>query len=167
MKLILTGFMGSGKSKIGKILKEKIDIPIFDTDKLILEKSGFECVNDIFEFKGELYFRELEIQISKELTEIKQGLIITGGGVVQNKINLDYLKAHGGEVIFLNTNFATISKRLAGDKSRPLFQDPKKAKELFDFRLPLYEKYADKIYLNEDTFVTADLIWQEYFVVRD
>ncbi len=77
-----------------------------------------------------------EIRIAKEYA-LKENLVIsTGGGVVLNKIILDYLKATGGKVIFLNASFEQIAKQLEGDNSRPLFKDLADAKKLYDFRLP-------------------------------
>jgi shikimate kinase len=69
----------------------------------------------------------------------------TGGGVVLNKIILDYFKSAGAQVIFLDAQFETIASRLSGDASRPLFQNILQAKQMYDFRIPLYRQYADAV----------------------
>ncbi len=135
--------MGSGKTEVGKMLSEKLEEKYSEMDILLLEKSGEKSINDIFEKFGEIRFRELEIAVAKDLQEEIQGVIATGGGVVMNKIIIDYLKQHDGVVIYLKTSFDHICERLQGDMTRPLFKDREKAKELYAFREPLYRHYAN------------------------
>ncbi len=145
MKISLIGFMGSGKSTVGRLIAGKLNIKLIEMDELLLELSGFDSINEIFEKHGETRFRELEIDTAKTLAKQEDCVISTGGGVVMNKIIIDYLKKSNDKaiVVFLNTKFETLSERLEGDTSRPLFQNTQKAKNLYDFRLPLYEEYAD------------------------
>lgn len=144
MKIILIGFMGAGKTSVAQLLSKKINLPYVEMDDLILKKSKKTTINKIFEKDGELRFRELEIAVSKDLANRENLIVSTGGGVVMNKINLDYLKKEG-KICYLKTSFLKIRQRLEGDCSRPLFKDKKQAKKLFKFRQPLYEKYADII----------------------
>ncbi len=142
MKITLIGFMGSGKSTIAKKLSEKLNLKLIEMDKMIEKKAG-KTIKGIFAQEGEIAFRQMEIDFAKEYKNADNVVISAGGGVVMNKIILDYFKENNGKVIFLNTCFDEIVKRIGHDSSRPLFQDIQKAKELFDFRQNLYKNYAD------------------------
>ena len=134
--------MGSGKTSIANMLAEKTGMPFIEMDDLIVQISERESVNDIFEQDGEIRFRELEIKTAKIVAQKHNTIISTGGGVVMNKIIIDYLKQNG-TVIFLDASFEIIEQRLAGDTTRPLFKNKDQAKKLYDFRRSLYEHYAD------------------------
>lgn len=142
MNIIFIGFMGSGKSSIGEALAKKLKHNLLETDALVLAQSGRNSIKEIFSRDGELRFREMEIAIAKKLGEEKNAVISTGGGMIINKICVDYLK-QSGIVIYLCTSFEEITKRLEGDKTRPLFKDRLDAKKLFQFRIKLYREYAD------------------------
>ena len=145
MNIVLIGFMGSGKSALAKHLSKLLGLATVEMDELVYQKTNTRNMHEVFALGGELLLRETEIAIAKEY-ESKNNLIIsTGGGVVLNKIILDYFKETGGKVIFLNARFEQIVKQLEGDDSRPLFKDLTSAKKLYDFRLPLYLNYADEI----------------------
>lgn len=144
MKIILIGFMGSGKSNVGKLLSKKLNLPLIEMDERVLKQSGRNNINEIFKIDGELRFREIEIEVSKDLQEIKNAIIATGGGIVVNKIIVDYLKRKGRNIIvFLDTEFETINNRIKNNSSRPLFLNKKESKRLFEIRQPLYDNYAD------------------------
>lgn len=144
MKITLIGFMGSGKSSIGKSLSQKLNLPFIEMDDQVLKRSGRNNINEIFNTDGELRFRELEIEIAKKLKEIKNAIITTGGGIVMNKIIIDFLKSNGRNIIvFLDTEFETIKNRLKNNYDRPLFSNMKEAKIIFDVRQPLYRIFAD------------------------
>ena len=142
MNIILIGFMGSGKSSIAKKIAEKIGDEVIEMDDLIVERSGRKSVSEIFELDGEVRFREMEIELAKEISNKDGKVVSTGGGVIINKIILDYLRKNG-KVVFLQTRFTEILARVGGVTGRPLFQDKKKAKILFDFREVLYKEYSD------------------------
>ena len=143
MKIILIGFMGSGKTTVANILAKKLNLEIIEMDDLIVEESG-KSIKRIFSEDGEARFRELETKTAKSLAEKDKCIVSTGGGVVMNKININYLKENG-KIIFLRTSFSEITKRLKNDNDRPLFKDKEIAKKLFIFRQRLYEEYADLI----------------------
>ena len=143
MKIILIGFMGTGKTIVAHELGKKLGLKVIEMDDLIVKKSK-KSIAQIFKDEGENRFREWEIKTAKNLGKIDDCVISTGGGVVINKINIDYLKENG-KVIFLKTSFSEIEKRLKNDNTRPLFKDKKVAKKLFDFRQELYEEYAQLI----------------------
>jgi len=117
--IILTGFMGAGKSRVGKELAKKLSILYIDTDKLIEQKSGRK-IKDIFKEHGEAYFRELECEVIRGLP-VNQSLIISiGGGAIVNGENLKKLQQLG-IIIWLKVSPQEIYKRLKkARKKRPL-----------------------------------------------
>lgn len=145
MNIVLIGFMGSGKSTVAKSLSELLGLPWIEMDDLAYQKTKTKNMHELFALGGELLLRETEIAIAKEYASKENLIISTGGGIVLNKITLDYFKRSDGKVIFLNARFDTIIKRLEGDDSRPLFKQRENAKTLYDFRLPLYLNYADEV----------------------
>ncbi|HSX37306.1 MAG TPA: shikimate kinase [Chlamydiales bacterium] len=145
MNIMLIGFMGSGKSTVAKRLSELLGISWVEMDDLVYQKTNTRNMHEVFALGGELLLRETEIAIAKEYASKENLIISAGGGVVLNKITLDYFKETGGTVIFLNARFTQIAKQLEGDDSRPLFQDLSEAKKLYEFRLPLYLNYADEV----------------------
>ena len=146
MRLSLIGFMGSGKSTVGALIARRLSIAYYETDQLI-EKDVKMSISDIFRHRGEIFFREQEIAMAKKLSVENSCLISTGGGIVQNKIAIDYMKMNRGVVIYLATTWDEIISRIQYDKAdqRPLFQDIDKARSLYHLRLPLYEAYADYV----------------------
>lgn len=144
MKIIFIGFMGAGKSFFAKRLAKRLGLEMIEMDELILGKSGRVSIGEIFNKDDEIKFRELEIETAKELQEKDNVVIDAGGGVVENKIILDYLRKNG-IVIFLNSPLEIIEKRLKDDQTRPLFKDKEKSKRLYEFRMPLYRAYSDVI----------------------
>ena len=104
MKLILIGFMGSGKSSVGRTLAKKLQLELVELDRLVLKSSGRKSIKEIFERDGETRFRELEIAQAKKLKNKNQAVIATGGGVVLNRIILDWLRP-GSQVIWLKAGF--------------------------------------------------------------
>ena len=86
MRIVLIGPMGSGKSSIGKILAKKIDYKFIDTDKLIEIQEGIK-IKEIFNIKGESYFRDLETKVLRKTLTVQVAVVATGGGIVQRKKN--------------------------------------------------------------------------------
>ena len=91
MKIFLIGPMGSGKSKIGKILSSELNKDLFDLDKEI-EKDFNLSIKKIFEINGEAYFRSIETEYLKKSLELKNCIVSTGGGIVESKRILIYLR---------------------------------------------------------------------------
>ena len=148
--------MGAGKTTITKLLAEKLHLQRVDMDELIVKKSGRNSDREIFEKDGEDVFRELETQVSKELQNIDNVVISTGGGIIMNTMNVDCLKKNG-IIIYLKHSFETAKKRIKKENPPPLFRDEKKAKELYALRLPLYKNYAD-ITIKTDNKTLEDVI---------
>lgn len=117
----LTGFMTSGKSTIGPILANVLGLEFYDLDKVIEEEEK-QTIVEIFEKKGEDYFRELESVTLKRLSENNSAVISLGGGTITNKKNFDLLKKTG-KIIYLKVSPDNLYKRLKNKIDRPLFKD--------------------------------------------
>lgn len=142
MKIVLIGFMGSGKTSIAIKLAKKLNLKFIDMDELILTFSGLKSINEIFDKMGEKGFREIETKIAKEISEEDNVVISTGGGVIMDKQTMSYLSKNS-QIIFLKLSFNQANIRVSQKAIRPpLFQNIDSAKKLFDIRQPLYLKYA-------------------------
>ena len=141
----LIGFMGAGKTAVAKLLAKKLNKKLVELDSLIEQKVG-KPIADIFQEDGEIAFRQLEIDVTKEVATGKDQVIACGGGVVLNKINIDRLKKEG-IVVYLTASPEVTLQRVSDDSSvRPLLEDSNKAltiQELLKFRQPFYERAAD------------------------
>jgi shikimate kinase len=143
--IALIGFMGTGKTEVGKILAEKLGKEFIELDTLIEKKAG-KPIPAIFRDEGEIGFRELEINVTREAAGRKNAVIACGGGIVLNKINIDRL---GQEcvIVCLVASPAVILKRTSTDKDgRPLLavaDRVRQIKELMEFRRPYYARSAD------------------------
>lgn len=146
--------MGSGKTTIAKALSNKLSLSYIETDSLVLKKSQRKSINEIFAKNGEPAFRMLEIETSKNLSSKNDCVISTGGGMIMNKVNIDYLRING-KVLYLETSFEEIKKRLKGATDRPLFKDIAKAQKLYNFRTKLYKEYADFVIKTDNKTVDA------------
>ena len=137
--IVLIGFMGSGKTAVGKLLAERLGYKFIDTDEII-ERSEGKSISSIFNEEGEQRFREIEIRIVRELSGLKRHVISTGGGIVTNRENISNLKKDG-LVIWLKAAPETIFKRVSSKTHRPLLnvENPHETiKKLLTFREPLY-----------------------------
>ena len=144
--LILCGFMGSGKSTIGKLLSEKLGARFIDTDSYIEQKEGM-TISEMFEKYGEDYFRQRELETCEALSQLQKTVISTGGGTLLREENLRALKKNG-VVFLLNISSRTVLNRLKNDTTRPLLQqeDKEKAvKMMLTKRTPLYNRAADYV----------------------
>lgn len=129
MKIVLTGFMGAGKSATGKILARQLNLEFIDTDCIIEDKAG-QSIKKIFQLRGEPFFRSLEKEVVGEVAR-KDGVVIAvGGGAILDLANRRNLKKNG-MVIFLMVSPGEIRKLVTGDASRPLLNTSKKAGEEF------------------------------------
>jgi shikimate kinase len=143
--IALTGFMGSGKSAAGILVAEKLGKQFVETDYLIEMRCG-KTIPQIFQEQGEISFREMEIEVIKEIAGKDNQVIACGGGVVLNSINIDRLKQNA-VVIWLTASAGTISRRTGlNGELRPVLKQVKSLKELRDlmqYRKPFYVKAAD------------------------
>ncbi|MDO5293093.1 MAG: shikimate kinase [bacterium] len=117
--IILIGFMGSGKTTVGKKIATSLGYSFLDTDELIVKRAGME-ITDIFETQGETAFRKMESELLKELNAtVTHAVISTGGGLPLRKENAQLLRTLG-LVNYLKVTKEVVLKRLKGDTSRPL-----------------------------------------------
>lgn len=141
----LIGFMGVGKTVVGQALAKKLNKEFAELDSLIEHKAG-KSINDIFQQDGEITFRELEIEVTKEVAKRKYLVIACGGGIVLNKINIDRLR-NGSVIVYLTASPKVILKRTSNEEEeRPLLKTQNKAlgiQELLKFRKPFYKRAAD------------------------
>jgi shikimate kinase len=120
--IILTGFMGCGKTTVGSLLAKKLNYDFIDTDQLIEKRSGM-TVQEIFATRGEKEFRAMESALARELGEGEGMVVATGGGLMLNPENVAALKANG-RVFCLVATPAEILKRISSGKNnrRPLLE---------------------------------------------
>jgi len=145
--IALIGFMGTGKSRVGRELSKRLGMAFIETDSLIVERAG-KPIAEIFKQDGEKEFRRLESEVVKEASNIKDAVISCGGGVVLNASSVESLRR--SSVLFLLTaSSEVILERITRDgESRPLLnvQDRmKKINSLMEFRKTFYLKAADHV----------------------
>ena len=122
--IILCGFMGCGKTTVGKNLQKRSGMHMIDTDAYIEKNQGMK-ISEIFDRYGEAYFRDLEYDACCELSK-KSGIIIsTGGGALTFERNVQALKKNG-TIVLIDVPLDTIKERLKNDTTRPLLQRPDK-----------------------------------------
>jgi len=144
--IVLTGFMGTGKTAVGRELSAMLGMKLIDIDAEI-EHSQKMTINDIFKSYGESRFREIESELIKRFSEENNLIISTGGGAVLKKMNMDNLRRNG-TIFCLNASPQAVLERTKSTEDRPLLKvaDPlAKIRELFDFRRPFYEKAGTMI----------------------
>jgi shikimate kinase len=145
--IAITGFMGSGKTTVGKILANKLGWSFFDLDRVI-ELSENRKIAEIFNKDGEEYFRKTESRIIKKTISVNKNCVFAcGGGVVLKGENMSAIgkKCH---IVYLMISPREAAKRLKDASDRPLLLNKDKEKgisDLLDKRLELYEKYAEII----------------------
>jgi len=138
MKISLVGYMGSGKSVLGKALAETLNLPFLDLDQLIEKQTGYTVAETIFN-KGELFFRKLERQTLNKVLEREQFVLATGGGTPCYYDNMDQLNQNS-LTVYLNMTVAQLFERLKDhQQERPLIAHLKEdalkefiAKHLFE-----------------------------------
>lgn len=167
-RIFLCGFMGAGKSMIGRRLAKNLDIAFLDLDEKIELKAG-QSIPQIFEEAGEAGFRTAERRTLMEVIREYQGVVSLGGGSLQNQHMVDHLKLNG-LLVFIETPISVILDRISEDENRPLLLDeqgnPKTKKRLkteltalYEERLPLYEQAVIKIE-NDGSRLAAEVVEQ-------
>lgn len=160
--IILIGYMGCGKSTVGRKAAKAVEYTFLDTDALIEQEEGM-TIAKLFEEKGEPYFRAKETEVIRKLINEPRGNIIaTGGGLPMKEGNAELLKQLG-TVIYLKAETETLMKRLTGSgDSRPLLQNGdlrNKIETMLAIRGPVYEAAADLV-LQTDTMSFYEIICQ-------
>ena len=141
--IILIGFMGTGKTSVGKELAKSIDMDFIDMD-LEIEKLEKKTINKIFKEHGEIYFRKKEEELLKNICNLENAIISTGGGIIENKNNIEILK-NEQHVIWLDGNVNTIINNIKDEiDKRPKLKDLKDVKTYIEELLKCrYEKYEE------------------------
>ncbi len=137
--IYLVGFMGTGKSSVGRKLAKKISAKFLDLDHFIEKKYG-RTIKDIFAKNGEFYFRTLEKEAVEEVSKSESLVVACGGGVVVDEENMQNLK-NSGIIVCLNSRPDVILRRCKGHAHRPLLNVPnpqERIKELLAFRAAFY-----------------------------
>ena len=143
--VILIGFMGSGKTSVGKRLAHELNKQFIDFDEEIQKETGLS-IPQIFETKGESFFRMKEQKIAEKIANHSNLVIATGGGIVLNHQNIKNLSLNGF-IIYLKCEFDLIVQRIKAENTRPLYSknDLEIFKEIFNSRTILYESSAEII----------------------
>lgn len=138
--IVLTGFMGTGKTVVGKKLAYKLNFDFVNTDNLIENETGLR-ISEIFSLHGEKYFRTIEKNIIKDISSSQDTVIATGGGVVLDSENISNLKKNG-IIICLTALPEVILSRTQQKTHRPLLNIDNpllNIKKLLNYRKPFYE----------------------------
>ncbi len=141
--IVLVGFMGTGKSTVGRMLARQLRFRFLDTDKLVEERASM-TIPEIFAQHGEADFRERETGVLEALCGARQHVLATGGGIVIVPGNIPLLRSLG-LVVLLKADPEEIYRRVSRNTERPLLQveDPRRrVLDLMAERLPLYESAA-------------------------
>ena len=166
--IVLVGLMGSGKSTIGKILSERIGVPLSDTDKII-EKEVGKTVYEIFNDSGEKYFRQVEEKVLGRVLDETAHIISTGGGSILSSKTRKAIKSKSFS-IWVQCNVNIISNRIHYQEKRPLLKNKnildtlvKKNKE----RIKFYRQ-ADSHIVNENSNIqmTVEAIVEELLLKK-
>ena len=159
MNIVLTGFMGTGKSEVGKRLARALNRKFTDIDAVIEKESGMK-ITEIFEKKGEPYFRDLETEAIRRASFYDKAVIACGGGAVLRPDNMELLEKNG-VVVCLNAGPEKIHERLKGNDTRPLLKvkEPlEKIKEILDSRRKFYARCSISV---DTTNLSPDEIVRE------
>ena len=152
--IVLTGFMGAGKTSLGKAVAKILQVPFLDTDDLIVQSEGMS-VSEIFQTKGEAYFRGLETETIRQLGGRKDRYVLSvGGGLVMRPENRPLLHK-AGLVVYLKVGIDTLTQRLAHDTRRPLLHQgegtlEEKIVRILTQREPMYQAAADVVFFNDN-----------------
>lgn len=147
--IVLVGPMGSGKSTVGELLAQRLDVPYRDTDADIVAAQGRE-ISDIFVDEGEPYFRELERQAVQAAVAEHRGVLALGGGAILDDSTRKLLT--GLPVVYLSLDVEEAVRRVGLNQARPLLAvNPRRQwRELMDARRPLYTEVARVVVATDD-----------------
>ena len=158
MKIFLVGPMGSGKSKIGKLLSSQLNLNLIDIDREI-EAKFEKTIVDIFASEGEQGFRKKEIDFLTEVNQIEDAVVSTGGGIIEASANRDILNKEE-YVVFLNASVESQFQATKDKTKRPLLnnENPRQVLEsLYEHRLELY-KSVSNLELSPDLLSNEDIV---------
>ena len=144
MNIVLIGYRGTGKSVVGKIVAERLQMKCIAMDARIVEKAGIS-IPDIVENHGWTTFRNMESEVTQELAKLDNIIIDTGGGVIERPANIDALQANS-RIIWLKASVGAIVSRIEGGAERPSLTGEKsfteEVAEVLERRTPKYNRAA-------------------------
>jgi shikimate kinase len=142
MNIVLIGYRGTGKSVVGKLVSERLRMKCISMDSRIVEKAGMS-IPDIVENHGWTTFRDMESEVARELAELDDIVIDTGGGVIERPENIDILQANA-YIIWLKASVGAIVSRIQEGTERPSLTAEKsfteEVAEVLERRTPIYQK---------------------------
>ena len=136
--IVLVGFMGAGKSTVGRLLAAKLGLRFADSDQVIEQRRG-RSVREIFAEDGEDAFRAAEREVLAELMRGPEAVLALGGGAVEQQASRRLLRA--ARVIYLQVSYDEAIRRVGGDAGRPLLRRPDLG-DVYRRRLPVYQSVA-------------------------
>lgn len=150
MTIFLCGFMGCGKTTVGRALSEILCIPLIDTDDEIVNSEGCS-IPEIFEKKGEPYFRKIEAKTVRSLCS-KNAVVACGGGAMLNTDTAAAAKNAGAAIVLIDQSFETCYSRIKDDTNRPIVQKNTKEqlREIYSGRAGVYRSNATKSIIPAD-----------------
>jgi len=160
-RISLIGFMGSGKSSVGRLLAEKVAYTFIDLDELIEERTG-KSIPEIFAREGEELFRDYESEALYSLVDTAKLIIAAGGGAAVQPVNRKFF-LNQSYTIYLKVSFDEFLKRTKGRTNRPLLKKPPAVIEaLYYDRLPLYRQIGREIATDGRSLeeITGEIITQ-------
>jgi len=146
--------MGAGKSSVGRCLRRRMGLALLDIDEVVTSNFGMS-IPEIFAEHGEKKFREAETEALRRVRTEEQTIIITGGGIVLRKENVEILRSQAA-IVWLDGDEETLFARASRKQNRPLLQtkNPRKTfSQILDARRPLYANIAN---IRVDTSVLTD-----------
>jgi shikimate kinase len=152
VKIYLVGFMGSGKTTVGRALASRLGNPFFDLDELVEASEGMS-IREIFAERGEPHFRKREREILRTTQHVDDGVFATGGGTFTFEENIQFIHAHGLSV-HLAAPMPAVLRRI-GDKAaeRPMFRDEESLRDLYQYRLRYYKMSDITLDIRDDESV--------------
>ncbi|KPK38775.1 MAG: shikimate kinase [Omnitrophica WOR_2 bacterium SM23_29] len=157
--IILVGFMGTGKTAVGKALAKRTRMKFVDMDDIIEKREGMK-ISDIFEKKGQPYFRDVEKEVTKDISKQLNLVIAAGGGVVIDEENVKNLKSNG-IMICLTASPDKILERTKGYLHRPLLNVPEPSKRVSELLAKRAQYYARADHQIDTTNLNIDEIVQK------
>jgi shikimate kinase len=140
--VFLVGFMGCGKTTVGRLLAQRLGWEFTDLDEIVEQRLG-QTINEIFAEQGEAYFREAEREVLEGLLgqSAEAPLVVAlGGGTFAQPVNVERLRQIGGITFWLHCPVEELQRRCRGVNNRPLFRDPASFQQLYEQRLPYYQR---------------------------
>ena len=154
--IFLTGFMATGKSRIGRLLAARLGRPFFDTDQLVEQRAG-QTVPEIFASRGEEAFRELESACVQEAAALDGAVVALGGGAITRTENREAIRDAGAVLVCVEADVESILKRLSRKEDRPLLagltpdQRRRRIEEMLAERAPFYGAAHITVRTSEET----------------